>query len=361
MHPVLGNLRKLGLYLFGWTPFVVLVADQLKTSGGLTLGEAVALAIPLCLLYALLCLSSWYVCRLTPLRVRGVDRILITHLAASVVASTLWILIARGVAMALADLNLLSSPRDQVTRATGLLFGPGVLLYLLTVAMHYVLLAVEASRQAEAREAEAQILAREAELRALKAQINPHFLFNSLHSISALTTLDPMRAREMCVLLGDFLRRTLGLGERTTIRLGDEMELVDRYLRVEKVRFGSRLDMKEEIDPDALEADVPPLLLQPMVENAVAHGISGLPDGGWIRLRARRQQDEIEIVIENKFDADSPPSRRNGVGLENVRRRLAACYGARAQMRVTSEGDCFRVSLVLPWQTNGKGDYGQRA
>jgi len=355
MHPILASPRKLGLYLLCWAPFIVLVADQLKSSGGLTLGEAVALSIPLCLLYAFICLSSWYVCRVMPLRARSVDRVLTAHLAAGIVASMFWILIARVLASGLANFNLLSSPRTQVTRATGLLVGLGVLLYLLTVAMHYVILAIEASRQAEAREAEAQILAREAELRALKAQINPHFLFNSLHSISALTSIDPARAREMCVLLGDFLRYTLGLGEKSTIPLGDELELVNRYLKVEKVRFGQRLEMQEEIDPEALGARIPPLLLQPMVENAVAHGISGLPEGGWIRLRAGRRQDDVEIVIENKFDSDSPPSRRNGVGLENVRRRLAACYGARAHMSVVSEGDRFRVSLLLPSEDNVKG------
>jgi len=355
MHPILASPRKLGLYLLCWTPFVVLVADQLKSSGGLTLAEAVALAIPLCLLYAFICLSSWYVCRVTPLRARSVDRVLTAHLAASIVAGMLWILIARALASGLAYFSLLSSPRTQVTRATGLLVGLGVLLYLLTVAMHYVILAIEASRQAEAREAEAQILAREAELRALKAQINPHFLFNSLHSISALTSIDPERAREMCVLLGDFLRYTLGLGEKSTIPLGDEIELVNRYLKVEKVRFGQRLEMQEEIDPEALHLRIPPLLLQPMIENAVAHGISGLPEGGWIRLRAGRQQNDVEIVIENKFVSDSPPSRRNGLGLENVRRRLGACYGARAHMSIASEGDCFRVSLLLPCENNVKG------
>ncbi len=354
MHPILGSFRKLGLYLLGWTPLAILVADQLRSSG-LTLHEAIALAVPLCLLYAFICLSSWWLCRLTPFtRARLAQRAVTTHLAASVVAATMWTLNARTLAEGLFDLHLMTSPLPLLTHAASQLFGLGLLFYLLTVAMDYVLLAVEASRQAEARAVEAQILAREAELRALKAQINPHFLFNSLHSISALTSIDPARAREMCVLLGDFLRYTLGLGEKSTISLRDEIELVDRYLRVEKVRFGARLEMEEEVDPEALDAAIPPLLLQPMVENAVAHGISGLPEGGWIRLRARRQQDDVEIVIENKFDADSPPSRRNGVGLANVRQRLAACYGGRGQMSVASEGDCFRVSLLLPYGNSAK-------
>ncbi|HEY6291549.1 MAG TPA: histidine kinase [Terriglobia bacterium] len=348
MHPILFNFRRLGLYLLAWTPLAVLAADQLKTTGGLGWTQASVVVAPLCLLYAFICLSSWYVCRLTPLRLRAVESVLTTHLAAGVVAATLWIIIARGVALAFSDLIPWAGSREQLARATGALFGLGVLCYLLTVAMHYVLLALEASRQAEQRASQAQILAREAELRALKAQVNPHFLYNSLHSISALTTLDPAKAREMCVLLGDFLRRTLGLGEKSMIPLAEEIALVDCYLRVEKVRFGSRLEMQEQIDPEASEAAVPPLLLQPVVENAVVHGISNLPEGGWIRLVTRKRPDEVEILVENKFDTEAPSARRNGVGLVNVRRRLEACYRNRARIQADRDGDCFRVSIILP-------------
>jgi len=303
---------------------------------------------PLCLLYAFVCLSSWYVCRFTPLRLRGVESVLTTHFAAGVVASTLWIVIARVVATVLSNLTPWAGSRELLTRATGDLFGLGVLCYLLTVAMHYVLLAQEASRQAEEREHQAQILAREAELRALKAQVNPHFLYNSLHSISALTSLDPAKAREMCILLGDFLRRTLGLGEKRTIPLAEEIAMVDGYLRVEKVRFGSRLEMEEQLDPEASQAAVPPLLLQPVVENAVVHGISNLPEGGWIRLVTRKREHDVEVVVENKFDPETPAARRNGVGLANVRRRLEACFQQRARIEAGSDGDRFRVSIVLP-------------
>lgn len=348
MSPILANLRRLGLYLVGWAFLAILTADQLATSGGLSWPEAAAISIPLCLIYAFVCLSSWYVCRLTPLRLRSVESLLTIHLAASVVASVLWILTARVVATAVSNLSPFAESREHLTKATGLLFGMGVLFYLLTVGMHYVLLAVEASHKSEEREAQAQILAREAELRALKAQVNPHFLYNSLHSISALTTLDPAKAREMCILLGDFLRKTLGLGEKSLIPIEEEIALVDSYLRVEKVRFGERLEMSEEVDPDALQGTVPPLLFQPMVENAVVHGISNLPEGGWIRLSVKKVQDQIEVVVENKYDSELPPSRRNGLGLANVRRRLEACYGQRAGLNVASNEECFRVRVTLP-------------
>ena len=348
MHPVLLNFRRLSLYLLGWAFLAVLVADQLATSGDLGWAVGAALAVPLCLGYAFVCLSSWYVCRLTPLRLRTVQSVLTVHLVASVVASFLWILIARAMVVALAGLKLFGGSREHLARATGLLFGLGVVFYLLTVAMHYVLLASEASRQAEEREAQARIMAREAELRALKAQVNPHFLFNSLHSISALTSVDPSQAREICIQLGDFLRRTLGLGEKSMVPLREELALVESYLRVEQARFGPRLKFEESFDPGALDAAVPPLLLQPLVENAIVHGISNLPEGGWIRLVARHERDELALVVENKMDIETPSPRRNGVGLKNVRQRLEACFGGRARISAGRDGGCFRVSLTLP-------------
>src|SRR5208282_7816 len=229
-----------------------------------------------------------------------------------------------------------------------LLFATGVLLYLLAVGFHYVLLALEASREAEARMMQASVLARDAELRALKAQVNPHFLFNSLNSISALTTSDPAKAREMCILLGDFLRRTLGLGEKPAIPLEEEMSLVHAFLAVEKIRYGDRLQMEESIDPQALGAQVPPLLLQPLVENAVSHGIANLVEGGWIRLAAKRHDGILDIVVENLFDPEAPRRRRNGVGLANVRQRLEARYGNQASFSTTAAGDRFRVAISLP-------------
>jgi two-component system sensor histidine kinase AlgZ len=224
----------------------------------------------------------------------------------------------------------------------------GVLLYLVNVGFFYVLIALEASRAAEARVLETSVFARDAELKALKAQVNPHFLFNSLNSISALTSSDPARAREMCILLAEFLRMTLGLGERASIPLSEELSLVHRFLAIEKVRFGSRLQMTEEVAEDCKTMLIPPLLLQPLVENAVIHGIANLPDGGSVRLVADCQAGRLSIRVENTFDAEATPSHRNGMGLQNVRRRLEARYQKLASMRVTADAAQFQVSLSLP-------------
>jgi two-component system, LytTR family, sensor histidine kinase AlgZ len=348
MHPILAQLRRLLLYLLGWIPLAGMLTYLLALPGGLSWLEAATVAFVLCLLYAFVCLAAWYPCRATPLERSSLSRFLSTHVAGALVASGLWLIAARILGHMLAGLEDFHGIDARLSRDYPLLFATGVLLYLLAVGFHYVLLALEASREAEARVMQASVLAREAELRALKAQVNPHFLFNSLNSISALTTSDPPKAREMCILLGDFLRRTLGLGEKAAIPLEEEMSLIHAFIAVEKIRYGARLQMDEKIDKEALDAQVPPLLLQPLVENAVGHGIANLIEGGWIRLAAERRDGELSIVVENLFDPEAPQRRKSGVGLANVRQRLEARYGDRAKFATSVDGSCFRVAISFP-------------
>lgn len=336
------------LYLIAWIPLAILLAYLLGTTRAVSEREALALAFPLCLIYAFVCLSAWYPCRVTPLDQTRASTLLVTHATGAVVATALWLLAGKLLAEELDEISAFRGLERGFSAEIPLLVGTGILFYLLAVAFYYVLLAVEASRDAEARVLKASMLAREAELRALKAQVNPHFLFNSLNSISALTSSDASKAREMCILLGDFLRRTLGLGEKSSIPLREEMSLIHAFVAVEKIRFGSRLQMEENVAPDTLDVNVPPLLLQPLVENAVAHGIANLVEGGSIRLQAALADGDLSIVVENSFDPDAPPRHRNGVGLANVRQRLAARYGNRASFGAGPDGDCFRVAIHMP-------------
>lgn len=348
MHPILGQFRRMVLYLAAWIPLAALLAYLLAMAGAMGLREAMALAFPLCFVYAFVCLSAWYPCRVTPLERTSASKLAATHLTGAVVATALWVLVGRMLADEFSEAAAFHGLNRRFVAAIPLLLGTGVLFYLLSVAFYYILLGIEASRDAEARVLHASMLAREAELRALKAQVNPHFLFNSLNSISALTGSDPSKAREMCILLGDFLRRTLGLGEKSAIPLGEELSLIHAFVAVEKIRFGARLNMVENVDPRALGMNVPPLLLQPLVENAVAHGIANLVEGGCIRLDVALRDGDLSIVVENTFDPEAPLRRRNGVGLANVRQRLEARYGNRAKFGAGAQGTSFRVALEFP-------------
>ena len=214
------------------------------------------------------------------------------------------------------------------------------MIYLLSTAMHYVVIEAQASRQSE-------LLAREAQLRALKAQVNPHFLFNSLNSISALTASDAGRAREMCIRLADFLRTSLRLGERASIPFREEMELTRMYLDVEQVRFGRGCVCTRTWKPACDDCEVPALLIQPLVENAVKHGIALLDEGGEILLLGRRVREGLRFTIENPFDP-AAPANRSGIGLANVRQRLEARYGNAARLEVEAGEDVYRVTLTVP-------------
>jgi two-component system sensor histidine kinase AlgZ len=352
MHPLLNRRSYLGAYVAVWLPLACLLVFLIRVSGGIGTLEATVLLLPMAILYAAACLSTWYTCRSTPLRSSGMARLFVTHFLAAFLLSFAWVQIGRLYARALSMSPSFNGLDVRYDAHAAILTVGGVLLYLLNVGFFYVLIALEASRAAEARVLETNILARDAELKALKAQVNPHFLFNSLNSISALTSSDPLKAREMCILLAEFLRMTLGLGEKLSIPLSEELSLLHRFLAIEKVRFGSRLQMAEEIQDDCNAILIPPLLLQPLVENAVTHGIANLPQGGCIRLLARSQDGRLSIIVENTFDAESIPMRRSGMGLENVRRRLESRYAADANMRVTADEGQFQVSLSLPAETH---------
>jgi two-component system sensor histidine kinase AlgZ len=342
MHPLLATRGRTLLYLAGWLPILALLDYLMWASGSPSWVQNSEVLAPACFVFAFACLSPWPLCRVRPLRLADAAMLAVTWVVAAAAASALFT--GAAWAMARAVVGLPAAHLD-------LLFGVGILLYLLSAGLHYASLAAEASRAASLAVAEARTLARDAELHALRMQINPHFLFNSLHSIAALATLDGPRAREMCIKLSDFLRHSLGLGERESVPLREELALARSYLEVEQVRFGRRLQFTEDIQESCRDCDVPVLLLQPLVENAVKHGIAGMVEGGAIRLSVERLDERVHVTVENEFDADSPPPNRLGVGLPQVRRRLELRYGGAASMEAGAHEGVYRVELRFPCES----------
>ena len=342
MHPILATRWRTLLYLSGWVPILALLDYLRWASGGASWVQNTAILAPACFLFAFACLSPWPMCRVRPLRLADTVTLAVTWTAAAAAAAATF----TGAAWAMARIE------GRQSAHLDLLFGVGILLYLLSAGLHYAALAAEESREASLRVAEAHSLARDAELHALRMQINPHFLFNSLHSIAALTTLDGARAREMCIRLADFLRSSLGLGERDSIPLSEELALARSYLEVEQVRFGARLQFSERIEESCQDCAVPVLLLQPLVENAIKHGIAGLVEGGAIRLSVERFGADVRLAVENAFDPDALPPNRLGMGLPHVRRRLALRYGDTASMEAGGREGIYRVELRFPCESS---------
>ena len=362
MHPILGNRSRLGVYLAAWGVLGLLFAVLERSGVPRQFTTAALYAVPLALAYGFVCLSSWWVCRAAPLARTPPLRLGVSLVVPAMVASVFWAMLGAAWTRILGAVTLdaptatLRATAGDHPVPTAVFLALGVPLYLFSVAIHYLIAAFEDSRRAERRALESQVVAREAELRALRAQLNPHFLFNSLNSINALVGSDPESARRMCEGLGDFLRKTLTLGGRDWVTLGEELDLVETYLAIERVRFGSRLRVELLATPAARSHLVPPLLLQPLVENAVKHGIAERVEGGTIAINAQRHADTLIIKVTNPFDPEGPQRQGEGMGLENVRQRLRALNPRHTSIVASQTAGCFEVVLSLTTAGTGPGE-----
>ena len=355
MHPILESRQRLAFYLTAWIPIGIIFTVILKR-GLVSWPEAVLVAAPMTILYAFMCLSAWYVCLAVPMRNPSSMRLLVTLSVASALASVAWFTMGEVWVLGIEPWFELTGLSERYASQFMPVFADGVLLYLLAAAAHYLLIVLAESRTAEKRALELQVLAREAELKALRAQIDPHFLFNSLNSISALTVSDPQGARSMCLLLADFLRTSLVLGSKQQIPIRDELRLVDSFLNIEKIRYGQRLSVARNIDPDCNICLVPPLLIQPLVENAIRHGIAPLIEGGTVRIDVHRNGGAMEILLENPIDTSGEvlSQRGAGVGLENVRSRLARLFANQSTVQISRDNGTFQVRLRFPCIESGE-------
>jgi hypothetical protein len=224
-------------------------------------------------------------------------------------------------------------------------------LYALLVAVAHVIQYQHAGRERDRRAARVEAQLAEARLAALQLQLQPHFLFNCLNAISTLVHTQPDTAEEMICALAALLRAALDLRDRREVPLEDELALAGRYLAIQQIRFPANLEIQFQIEPDARGSAVPPLLLQPLLENAMVHGLGGR--GGAIRIEAARVGDQLVLAVVDR-PASPVPSAGHGsgahVGLSNTRARLATLYGPAAGLELTRESEGCTARVQLPWR-----------
>jgi signal transduction histidine kinase len=351
MHASISRWYAALLYLLAWL-MLGLATSALLAAGGAGWGASLLFAVPLAIVYAnATAFSAYYVCRAYPIGQKHPAAIVGGVGMTAACAAALWCAIGSAWAALLRAFAPEGAFFELDAARLLTMFALGVILYGLAAAVNYLLIEAERVRKLETQELETRLMAQDAELRMLRTQVDPHFLFNSLNSISALTSIDPGAARAMTLRLADFFRHSLGLHADRKVALERELALVRDFLAIEQVRFGERLRFDAEATPDACACLVPPMLLQPLVENAVKHGIGQLIEPGTIRIRAVRAGSLLRIVVENDVDPEAVSKRGAGVGLENVRRRLAAAYGIDASAHWSREDHVFRVELALPAET----------
>jgi two-component system LytT family sensor kinase len=232
-----------------------------------------------------------------------------------------------------------------------------LLTYWLLVGIRQAMEYYQQVRERERRAALLETSLVEARLQALRMQLQPHFLFNTLNTISSLMYKDVPAADHVLNRLAGFLRLALETAKSQEVCLQTELEYTDRYLDIEKVRFLDRLVVERDIQPDVLDAMVPTLILQPLVENAIRHGVGARAGGGTMWIRARRKADTLLVEVED--EGRPPRDIHEGVGITNARSRLAALYGEQQSLAIgTGASGGFHVSMELPYRA---GDYSHDA
>ncbi len=338
-------------YALAWVPFAILelVTDALQAAGSASVGRLLDAALSRTVISALLGVGVWWLSGRVRFPDQGRARFYALQLALSLVFATVWngIWLLRFVIESGWNATVAGTDAGWL----GWQFMMGVWLYLLIAGISYTLRVHRLLREKEVAAARAEALAVRSQLAALRSQLNPHFLFNSLHSLSTLVRHDAATAEEALGRLGDLLRYALDGAESEDVLLAEEWEFTRNYLALEALRLGDRLRLTTSIDPEALEREVPSFVLQPLAENAIRHGIAPRPEGGRLALSISRRNGQLLLRVEDDGQGATADGLANGrgYGLRVLRQRLEAKYGGRAALDVeTAPGRGFTVTVRLP-------------
>jgi two-component system LytT family sensor kinase len=344
-HPVLNNRVRLIVWWLIWL-FLALGQSLLFYYAFGSFSNTVIIdSIISLLIYSGIALSLWYPFQFFN---TGETRptVLITNIVASgAISVTLWVLLTKLIMfLVLPEQNNYQEYWDATFPYR---VGTGVFIYGLIILSYYLFISLINLSEKNAKEAKLESLVKETELKLLRSQINPHFLFNSLNSVSSLTITDPDKARDMVIKLSEFMRYALSKKDEQPVSLRSELENLRLYLDIEKVRFGDRLLIEENIDENCLEIKMPVMLLQPLYENAVKHGVYESTESVRITTQAKIVSGHIIITISNNYD-DAPSAKRGtGTGVLNVARRLELFYGNKASIKATKENGIYTVNLYI--------------
>jgi sensor histidine kinase YesM len=297
-------------------------------------------------LYMALGLSFWFTVSFNSLENYSTAKVFLNYIAAAVITSGLWILIGY-----YTIINLITGDKvysEFLLKSLVWRFLIGILFYTVIIAVDYVIIYYNNFQEKLLKEVELNALVKEAELKTLKYQINPHFIFNSLNSISSLTISNPLQAQEMTIKLSSFLRSILSKNEKQKNKLTEEINNAKLYLDIEKVRFAEKFEFIEDVKIECKELEVPSMILQPIFENAIKHGVYESLDKVTIKLSCGMEKEYFKITVENNFDPESIPRKGEGIGLKNIRNRLKLIYNQENLLTVQKDTNLFKVNIFIP-------------
>ncbi|MBN1415432.1 MAG: histidine kinase [Bacteroidales bacterium] len=346
LNPILKVRQYFIAYTGIWGLIAIIHILILTLFQGFSPGLAITESLIANLLFALIGLGLWFPVFFSNLEKESIINFIMKHLLACLLAVGLWVILHYTLMNA-----LFSSNKEYMQFLVSSLpwrAGIGALFYGAIILVYYLIINYQNFRDKLTREAELKALIRESELNSLKSQINPHFLFNSLNSISSLTMISPEKAQEMIIKLSEFLRYSLSNKDEKLTALKDEIINLTRYLDIEKVRFGKRLNVVNKIDEKCFNHTLPGLILQPLVENAIKYGVYESIDQTDIQLSCTCSEKNLRVTIRNQFDPEFHHKKGTGIGIQNIRSRLKIMYGRDDLISLVKNGNIFEVTVVFP-------------
>jgi hypothetical protein len=345
-HPILTNKVRLIAWWLVWLFLALGQSLLFYFAYGSFINIGLLDSLVSLLIYSGIALSLWYPFRFFNTGSSRITVIISNLVASGAISVTLWVFITKFI------MTVVLPEQNNYEAYWAATFpyriGTGVFIYGLIILTYYLFVSLSNLSDKNAKEARLESLVKETELKMLRSQINPHFLFNSLNSISSLTITDPEKARDMVVKLSEFMRYALSRKDEQPVTLQNELENLRLYLDIEKVRFGDKLTTEETIETDCLEFKIPVMLLQPLYENAVKHGVYESTESVKIMTNAKFIDGYIEIIISNNYDSNPSQKKGTGTGILNVSRRLELFYGNKASIKTIKENGLYTATLYIP-------------
>ena len=353
IHPIANNRRNLVIYAIFWMLIALMHGLFLYNFYNASMYLVLADSFIFNLLFSLIGLGLWFAVKYSQMETNNVGNLILNHLTA--VSITLVVLLLFGY-YSMNSIPLVNEGYTEFFNST-LIWRilTGIMIYILLVLVYYLFMYYLNFMDKINLESELKTNVKVAELNLLKSQINPHFLFNSLNSISALTVSESSKAQEMVQKLSDFLRVSISERPDANRKFSEELDNISKYLDIEKVRFGERLIVEQNVAKKCLDASIPSLILQPLVENAIKHGVSQSLGTVTIRITADCFQGYLKVQLENDYDSEGQLNTNGyGIGLQNIMQRLKLIFGREDLIRISRDEDKFLVTITFP--QNGIND-----
>jgi two-component system, LytTR family, sensor kinase len=345
-HPFINSKRNILIYCIIWIIATVFTSIVNVKFAKFPVNYSIINSLVFNILFAILGLPIWFTVQYSNFEKLNLLSIILNHITSAAVLIFTWL----GLGYLILT-SLINDPKFFSPLLSEFIYSAimsGVILYFIYVLIYYLIIYNRNLKEKKVTESILIAKVKEAELNLLKSQINPHFLFNSLNSISSLTITNPSKAQDMIIKLSDFLRYSIARDSKQKASLKAELENLQRYLEIEKIRFGDRLEYIPEISADCLRMTLPVMILQPLYENAIKHGVYESTEPIHLHVICSAEGTHLQINIHNNFDPEAPVRKGAGIGLKNISERLRLIYHSDGLLKTNKTKDMFEVRLLIP-------------